>query len=132
MVGHVREDVIETLESVLGLEAVSLDPLGHEVEHLRFEMDRLAVGVTAATDESGVLEDTEMFGDGLLGHLLGDRQLAHRCVARSEPGDEIAADRISERREHPRQCIGSHLFSSLDTSFATTTKWLTIKVGQRD
>ena len=47
---HVGEDGVQALVALLGLLAVSLDPLRHEVEHLRLEVARAALGVAASVD----------------------------------------------------------------------------------
>ena len=45
VVRHRPEDVVEAAVALLGLAAVALDPLGHQVEDLRFEVDRTALGL---------------------------------------------------------------------------------------
>ena len=60
---------------------VALDPLRHQVEHLRLEVHRPALGVPAAADQPGVLEHLEVLGDRLDAHVVRRRELAHRGVA---------------------------------------------------
>ena len=53
---HLGEDGIEALEALLGLSAVALDPLGHQVEHLCFQVHRAALGLPAAAHQAEVFD----------------------------------------------------------------------------
>jgi hypothetical protein len=108
VVGHKGKDVVEARVALLGLTAVPLDPFDHQVEHLRFEMNRLAVGVTSTGDKTGIPQHAQVLGDGLLGHILWCGEFANGRIANREPSHEIAADRISESGEHSRQRICGH------------------------
>src|SRR5262245_25765794 len=56
VVGHRTKDLVEAAVALLGLPAVPLDPLGHQIEHLRFEMDRATLRLASAAHEAGVLQ----------------------------------------------------------------------------
>ena len=65
-------------------------------------MDGLAVRArVGSADEPGVGEHAEVLGDGLDRHVVRGRQLAEGGVPDGQPGDEVAPDGISERREDP-------------------------------
>jgi predicted TIM-barrel fold metal-dependent hydrolase len=53
------EDVVQTAVALLGLAAVALDPTGHEVEHLGFQVHGAALCLAAAADQAGILEDLD-------------------------------------------------------------------------
>ena len=99
------QDVVEAPVALLGLAPVPLDPLGHEVEHLRFEVHRAALGVPRAAHQAGVLEHPQVLGHGLDGHVVGLGQLVDRGVAHGEPGDHVAPGGIGQGREHPGERI---------------------------
>ena len=99
------EHRVEAREALLGPALVPLDPLGHEVEHLRFQVHRAALCLPAAADQAGVLEHLEVLGDGLEGHLVGRRDRVDRGVAHRQPGDDVAPGRVGECREHLRQLV---------------------------
>ena len=109
VVGHGAQHVVEAAVPVLGLAAVALDPRRHQVEDLRLEVDRAALGVPAAADEAGVLEHPEVLGDGLDGDVVGLGQLVDGGVAVGQPGDDVPPGRVGERREHPGELICGHV-----------------------
>jgi hypothetical protein len=49
---HLGEDGVQALVALLGLLAVSLDPLRHQVEDLRLEMARPPLGVPAPAHQA--------------------------------------------------------------------------------
>ncbi len=57
VVGDRLQEIVETAVTLLGLAAVALDPLRHEVEHLRLEMRRAALSVPGASHKADALED---------------------------------------------------------------------------
>ena len=99
-------DLLEALEPRLGLASVPLDPSGHQVEHLRLEMNRTALGVAAAAHQPGLLEHLEVLRDRLKAHLVRLGQLADGRVGHGEPRDQIAPGGIGECRERPGEPFG--------------------------
>ena len=112
------QDVVEPAVALLGLAPVALDPLGHQVEDLRFEVHRAALGLPAAADQAGVLEHLEVLGHGLHGHVVGRGELVHGGVGDREPGHDVAPGGVGQRREHPGQRICRHCSSSLNQMVA--------------
>ncbi len=98
--------VVEAPVALLRLPAVPLDPLRHQVEDLRLEVHRAALGVPAPGDQARLLEHLQVLGDRLDGHLVGRGQLADRGVAGGEPGDHVAAGRVGQGGEHPGELVG--------------------------
>ena len=90
-----RTDV-EALVALLGLLAVPLDPLRHQVEDLRLEVARSPLGVLALTDQARVGEHLDVLGHRLDGDVVGIGQLAHGGVAHGEAGHHVAPRRIGE------------------------------------
>ena len=78
----IREDGVQALVARLGLQAVALDPLRHQVEHLRLEMHRSPLCVPPPGHEPGPLEHLQVLRDGLQAHVVRRRQLADGRVAR--------------------------------------------------
>lgn len=70
-VRHRPEDLVEPAVALLCLPAVSLDPRGHQVEGVGFQVYGMALGVSATAHESGVPEYLQVLGDGLKGHVVG-------------------------------------------------------------
>jgi hypothetical protein len=67
-IGLVGEEFVESLESPGGLALIPLDPFGHEVEDLDFEMGWTSLRITSAAHESRFFEDLEMLRHRLHGH----------------------------------------------------------------
>ena len=114
LAAHLGEDGVEALVALLGLLAVALDPLGHQVEDLRLEVARPPLGVLALAHEAGVGEHLDVLGDRLDGDVVGIGQLPHRGVADGEAGHHVAAasDRRGRRRlgragRGPRRLLSS-------------------------
>ena len=99
---------------------VPLDPLRHEVEHLRLQVHRAALCLPAAADQAGVLEHLQVLGDGLEGHVVRRGDRVDRGVAHRQPGDDVAPGRVGEGREHLRQLV-AHVPPPCSTGWLTTT-----------
>ena len=104
----VAQQVVEAAVPLLGLALVSLDPFGHQVEDLRFEMHGTALRVTAARHEPGVLEHPQVLRDRLHRDLVRLGQLVDGRIGDREPGDHVAPGRIRQCREHPRERVCRH------------------------
>ena len=92
---------------------VALEPCGRGGERLRLEPARPPLGVAAARDQPGALEDLEMLGDRRLAHGEGLGELGHRRFARAPAaqGSPAGSDRRARRRWHRvdrRQCMHNH------------------------
>src|SRR5437764_6022391 len=59
------EHGIEPLVALLGLTSIALDPLRHEVEHLRLQVDGTPLRLSAPADQPGVLEYSQVLRDRL-------------------------------------------------------------------
>ncbi len=105
---HLGEHVVEALVALLGLASVALDPLGHQVEHLGFEVTRPPLGVPALADEPGVGEHLDVLGHGLDGDVVGIGQLPDGGVARGEAGHHVAPRRVGEGSEDSGQPVVGH------------------------
>jgi hypothetical protein len=86
--------------------AVLFEPLRSICEGLSFEAARAALGVAAARDEAGALEDFEVLGDGGLGHLERLDQLVDGGIAGGEACEDGAASGIGEGGESGVESIG--------------------------
>jgi len=113
------KEIVEAPVALLGLSAVPLDPFGHQVEDLRFEVNRAALRLPGAADQAGVLQHLEVLGDGLDGHVVGLGELVDAGVADGEPGHHVAPGGIGQGREHPGQPISHH-----EPPPPCTTVWL--------
>jgi hypothetical protein len=60
---HLGEDDVQALVALLGRLAVALDPLRHQVEHLRLEMARPPLGIPRLAHQTGVGEHPDVLGD---------------------------------------------------------------------
>ncbi len=108
VVWHRPEDLVEAAAALLGLPAVPLDPLGHEVEDLRLEVHGASLGVAGAAHQTGVLEHLEVLGDRLDRDVVRLGELVDRRVGEGEPGNHVAPRGVCQRCEHPRERIGRH------------------------
>jgi hypothetical protein len=105
------EDGIESLVALLGLEAVALDPLRHEVEDLCLEVARAALRVAGLADEPCIGEDLDVAGDRLHGDVVGLRQLADGGIGHCEAGDHVAPGGVGQGGKHSGQLIIAHVGS---------------------
>ena len=108
VVRHGPEDLVQAAVTYLGVSRVALDPLGHQVEDLRFEVHRSALGFPGAAHQTGVLEHLEVLGDGLDGHLIGLGELIDGGVRDGEPGHHVAPGGIGQGREHSGKRVSCH------------------------
>ena len=71
-----RTTVLAALTSVtlLGLAPVALDPLGHQVEHLGFQVHGPALGLPGPGHQARLLEHLEVLGDGLEADVVRRRE----------------------------------------------------------
>jgi hypothetical protein len=108
VVVQLGEDGVQALVALLCLSAVPLDPLRHQIEHLRLEMAGPPLGVAALGDEAGVGEHLDVLGDGLHGDVVGLGELADGGVANGEAGHDVAPRRIGEGGEDSGQLVVDH------------------------
>ena len=107
-VGHRPEEVVEAAIALLGLAAVALDPFGHQVEDLRFEVHRPALGVAGVRlTRPASLEHPEVLGDGLDADVVGSRELGDGGVTDGQPGHDVASGRVGQGGEHPGELVAS-------------------------
>jgi hypothetical protein len=116
LAAHLGEDVVESFVSFLGLLAVAVDPLRHQVEDLGLEVAWPPLRVAALGDEPGVGEHLHV-----LGHCLRLGELPHGGIAHGEAGHHAPPRGIGEGGEHPRQLVIAHGTSSCSTDRLITT-----------
>ena len=102
---HLGEHGVQAPVALLGRAPVPLDPAGHQVQHLGFEVHRPALGVAAAADQPGLLQHLQVLGDRLHAHLVGLGELADRGVPDREPGHDVAPGRVGQGCEEPGQLL---------------------------
>jgi len=105
---HLGEHGVQALIALLGLSAVPLDPLRHQIEDLRLEMARATLGIPALTHQAGVGEHLDVLGHRLDRDVVGLSKLADGGVADRETSDDAAPRRIGEGSEHSRQLVVVH------------------------
>ena len=108
VVGHRPEQGVEAGVTLLRLKPVTLDPLGHQVKHLGFEVHRVGLGGACAADEPGVLQHPQVFVHSLDGDVVGLCQFADRGVGDSQACGDVTAGGIGQGGEHPRQRVSGH------------------------
>jgi hypothetical protein len=122
LVVHAGQDGVQAAVTVLRLLSIAVDPAGHQLEHLGFQVPGAALRVPAVGDQAAVLEHLEVLGDGLDGHLIRRGQLVDGRVTDRQPGDQVAAGRVGQGREDSGQLVIGHrilLGQSLRREFAT-------------
>ena len=102
------EDGIEALVALLGLLAVSLDPLRHQVEDLRLEVARSPLGVLALAHQAGVGEHPDVLRHRLHGDVVGLGQLADGGIAHGQASHHVAPRRIGEGGKDSGQLVVDH------------------------
>ena len=86
LVGQVRQEGVEALVALPRPAAGTARSTGHEVEHLRFEVDGATLGLLRAAHQAGVLQHLQVLGDGLERHVVGRSQLVDRGVGQGRAG----------------------------------------------
>src|SRR5262245_4980775 len=71
------------------------------------------LGLAAPLDESGTLEDTQVFGDRGAAHLERRRDLLHRGCAAGEPEQDRPPGGIGEGEEGGAEGVGGGFHDSL-------------------
>lgn len=106
---HLLEQNVEALEIFLPNLAVAVGPGRDLLQGLGLESAEILATVAAALDHAGVLEVSEVLGDGLLGHGERSREFVHRCGPAGEPVDDGAPGRVAEGGEHGAEFIHNHM-----------------------
>ena len=97
---------------------VALDPLRHQVEHVRLEVARPPLRVPAAADQPGVLEHPEVLGHGLQRDVVRRGQLVDGRVA------------PASRATMSRRVGSARAANTLDRRSGCSTMWLmTLRSG---
>ena len=96
LAAHLGEHVVEAVVAFLGLFAVALDPLRHEVEDLRLEVARPPLRVLGLAHQAGVGQHLDVLGHRLDRDVVGVGQLPDRGVAHRQAGDHVAPRRVGE------------------------------------
>ena len=109
-----RQHGVEAREALLGLPAVALDPLRHEVEHLGFQVHGSSLRLPGPRHQAGVLEHLEVLGDGLQAHVVGRGQVVDRVVALGEAGHHVPTGRVGQCGEDSGELVGHGAPSSTD------------------
>ena len=105
---HAGQHGVQPAEALLRLAPVALDPLGHQVEHLGFQVTGPTLRVALLGDQAGVLQHLEVLGDGLDGHVVRCGELADRGVTDRQPSDQVAAGGVGQGGEDPGQLVIDH------------------------
>jgi hypothetical protein len=108
------EVAVEAVEAAVPEDAIALDPVGDVLEGLGGEAAGAPLGVAAALDEVGALEDLEVLGDGGEGHGEGCCELGDGCFALDEAGEDGAPGGVGEGGEGGAEgvavgCGGRHV-----------------------
>src|SRR5262245_5285401 len=118
---HLGQDVVEAVVAFLRLSAVPIDPLRHQVEHLRLEVARPTLSVLALADEARLGEHLDVLGHRLHRHVVGIGQLPHGGISHGETRHHVAPRRISESGEDPGQLVIDHEGTLCSTEWLKTT-----------
>ena len=117
---HLGQDGVEAVVALLGLLAVPLDPLRHQVEDLRFEMARPPLGVLALAHQARVGQHLDVLRHGLDGDVVRIGQLPDGGVAHGEAGHHVAPRRIGECGEDSGQLVVGHARPPCSTEWLNT------------
>ncbi len=93
------EQVIEPVEAAVPELSVGLQPLVRVSQRLGDDATRTTLRVTAAGDETRLLEHLEVLGDRRLAHGKRRGELGHRRLAPFQPGKDRTTSRIGQRCE---------------------------------
>jgi hypothetical protein len=85
-----------------------LDPFGGRIERAGIEGDQVLAPIAAATDQGGLLQHPQVFGDRIEGHLegprhIGDARFAVRQADQDRPARGVGQgmQRLVEHNIHP-------------------------------
>jgi hypothetical protein len=108
---HHFQESVELLIMAFPVLAVFFKPLRGIGERAGFEAARAALSVATARDESSMLENFEVFGDGGLGHFERFGKFHDGSFARREASEDGAASRVSQSGERGVELGGRHLYN---------------------
>src|SRR5689334_24319986 len=122
---HGLEYSVEAPVALLSLPPVALDPGVHQVEDLRLQVHGSRLRSTRTADHPGVLEHSQVLVDRLQRHRVPRGELVDRRVGGGQAVHHVAAGRVRQCGEDPRESVGRHRCLSV------TTLWLKPKVDPR-
>ena len=112
-VGELGQHRVEALVALFCPSAIALDPGGHQVEHLRFQVDGSGLCLAALGHQAGVLEHLQVLGDRLHADLVRLGQLVDRGVGDRQPRHQVTPGRIRQGGEDPGELIGHETLPQL-------------------
>src|SRR5439155_17010691 len=102
--------VVEVLVALLPEPPVLLGPLRDPAQRCRYEPAGSPLGIAATGDQPRALQHLQVFGDRLKAHRERRGQLVDRGLALRQPGQDGAAGRVGERREHAAELVCCHCY----------------------
>jgi hypothetical protein len=91
--------IVEAIEGLFPELAIALEPMGGILEGLDFEATGTPLGLPAAGDQAGVLEDFQVLGDCWESHLERPGEVVDRGFAAAEMGEDGTARGIGKGGE---------------------------------
>src|SRR4051812_46070530 len=96
---HLFEQIVQTLEAAFPELAVALQVGGRLSQGLGRQSARPPLPISAARDQTGLLQHLQMLGDGRLAHREGGGKLVDGSLAVRQPSEDRATGRIGESGE---------------------------------
>src|SRR5262245_46344182 len=97
--------LVQSVKALLPVAAIMLHPVSDFLERARFEPTRPPLRLATAYDQTSLLQNFEVFGDGRKAHIERPCQLGHRCLARTQPIQYRAPRRICDRSQRHAEGI---------------------------
>lgn len=94
-----HEELLEGIEALLPESAVELEPLRGVAQGPGIETDSMNASFHASRDQTGVLEDDEVLGDGVERDLVWLGDLRDGGVAEGQAREDVAARGVGESGE---------------------------------
>src|SRR5207247_10754420 len=100
--------VVKSIEPLLPVDAIALDPRIDLLERASLERRRPPLRLLATRHEARALEHLQMLADRGEAHLEGLRELGHRCAALRKTGEDRAPRWIGQGAEDDAQPVDRH------------------------
>ena len=95
----------QTIERPFPEFPIFLDPLRRLFERLGVQLHFVHASVAPPPQQSGFLQNAQMFRNRWQRHRVRPRQMRHALIATGEMGEDAAAGRIGQSRERPVECF---------------------------
>src|SRR3954466_1187 len=99
---------VESFEALLPVPPVEADPIGHVPERGCAQTTWAPLRLPTLLDEAGAFQHPQVLRDRGLAHVERFGEVLHRCVTRSETGEDRPTGRVGEGGERRAEGVLRH------------------------